>query len=86
MSINDVKKIIDQALADEARFDLLMKQPEEAFKGCDLSESEKGMLRGLAKSPYTQARRGLQDTLRLVMAAIEYDPSPGAPGVSSRPQ
>ena len=76
MSLLHVKQIIDQALADETYFARLMNSPEETFSDKDLSDSEKGMLRGLSKSPYTLARKGLADTQRLVVAALEYAPAP----------
>ena len=75
MSLEHVKQIIDQALADDAFYTLLMNQPDETFKGHDLTDPEKMMIRGLAKSPYTQAKKGLLDTQKLVVAALEYAPA-----------
>ncbi len=83
MSLEEVKKMIDRALVDEAFYDLLMKNPDQTFKGYDISDPEKTMLIGLAKSPYTLAKKGLADTQKLVVAAIEYRPGSPTPGKAS---
>ena len=74
MALTHVKQIIDQALADQSFYEALMTRPDEILKAYTLNESEKMMIRNLAKSPYTQAKKGLLDTERLVVAAIEYAP------------
>jgi hypothetical protein len=74
LSLDQVKKIIEEALANEAFYDVLMNRPEEIFRDHDLNDSEKMMIKNLAMSPYTHAKKGLLDTERLVVAALRYTP------------
>lgn len=73
MSLQNVQSIINRALSNSEYQELLFEAPEEAYHGYELTDSEKSMLGNLASGPYTTARRGLIETRKLVIAALEYD-------------
>ena len=72
MSLINVKKIIDQALANTDLLNLLFSDPVEVLKGYELTEAEATMFKNLSTGPYAHARRGLMEIKKLVQAAEEY--------------
>jgi hypothetical protein len=72
MSLTVARDVIDRALNDAAYQALLLARPDEALKGCDLSEAERSVLQNLASSPYTAARRGLTEMRKLIRAALDF--------------
>ncbi len=72
MALDEVIKIIERALKEESYANKLFANNSTALDGYDLNENEKGMLRNLTIGPYSQSRRGLKETLKLVRASIEY--------------
>jgi hypothetical protein len=83
VSAENVKAFLERVLAEEPFFELFIANPEKAIQSYDLSSAETEMLVGLTQGPYTQTRRGLMDTERIVAAAIEYKSASGAPSKPS---
>ncbi len=75
MSLENLKAVIDRALADPTFWDLLYHQPEQAMTAYALEEHERALLRNLPSSPYTLAVQGLVETRKMVEAAMLYRPA-----------
>ena len=75
MSLENVNKIIDKALIDEAFRELLYHDPEKVIVGYELAEHERSMLCRLGSAPYTLSLQGLSEARRMVEAALMYEPS-----------
>ncbi len=63
MSQEAVQKVIGRALAEESFRDLLLKSPEQALAGFDLTDGEIRALKGLKRDEFNAAANDLEQRI-----------------------